>query len=86
MVTDRLQRSCPELQIETKILKTHGDTLTTPIVDVQAGRKGLFTSEIERALVAGEIDLAVAHSAKKIWPSKLTNETEIVAVLRRGSD
>ena len=83
MVTDRLQRSCPELQIDTRIIKTDGDTLTTPIVDVQAGRKGLFTSEIERALVAREIDLAV-HSAKDL-PSKLTNETEIVAVLRRAA-
>jgi hydroxymethylbilane synthase len=50
--------------------------------DVRAGRKGLFTSEIEGALLAGEIDLAV-HSAKDL-PSDLNPATRIAGVLPRA--
>jgi hydroxymethylbilane synthase len=42
----------------------------------------LFTAEIERALLAGDVDLAV-HSAKDL-PSELTAGTEIAAVLPRA--
>jgi hydroxymethylbilane synthase len=47
-----------------------------------AGRKGLFTAEIEGALLARDVDIAV-HSAKDL-PSELTPETEIAAVLPRA--
>jgi hydroxymethylbilane synthase len=43
----------------------------------------LFTSEIERALVACKIDLAV-HSAKDL-PAEINPETQIAAVLPRAS-
>ena len=48
--------------IEVRILRTTGDAIQDrPLADV--GGKGLFTKEIEQALLDGGIDLAV-HSAK----------------------
>jgi hydroxymethylbilane synthase len=68
------------LGIETKIIVTRGDK--AKVVDLYAGRKGLFTAEIERALLAGEVDVAV-HSAKDL-PSETSLETQIAAVLPRA--
>jgi hydroxymethylbilane synthase len=51
-------------------------------LDPKAGRKGLFTGEIERALAAGEIDVAV-HSAKDL-PSEMTPGLALGAVLPRA--
>src|SRR5438105_10911118 len=82
VVVDGLQTRWADLKIETKIIQTRGDQRKSRIVDVRAGRKGLFTGEIERALAAHEIDLAV-HSAKDL-PSALTPGTEIAAVLPRA--
>jgi hydroxymethylbilane synthase len=80
-VADGLRAHWPDSTIETKIIRTSGDERKNP-VDLQAGRKGLFTAEIERALLAGDVDLAV-HSAKDL-PSELAAGTEIVAVLPRA--
>jgi hydroxymethylbilane synthase len=49
---------------EIKTIKTTGDHLQTASL-VQAGGKGLFTKEIEEALLNGQIDLAV-HSLKDL--------------------
>ena len=50
--------------VEIKIIKTTGDRLqTAPFA--QVGSKGMFTKEIEEALVAGRVDLAV-HSLKDL--------------------
>ncbi len=49
-------------RIEIKAIRTTGDTIQDrPLA--AAGGKGLFTKEIEQALLAGAIDIAV-HSAK----------------------
>jgi hydroxymethylbilane synthase len=82
MVIDRLKERWSGLDVETRIIKTRGDDQTTAITDVRAGRKGLFTGEIERALLGHDVDLAV-HSAKDL-PSDLTSGTEIIAVLPRA--
>ena len=82
VVVDGLQSRWADLKIETKVIQTRGDQRKSRIVDVRAGRKGLFTGEIERALITREIDLAV-HSAKDL-PSALTPGTEIAAVLPRA--
>jgi hydroxymethylbilane synthase len=51
-------------QIEIKVIRTTGDIVVDrPLAD--AGGKGLFTKEIEEALLAGSIDLAV-HSSKDL--------------------
>jgi hydroxymethylbilane synthase len=80
LVIERLKHSKPNLEIESKIITTHGDERMT---DPRAGRKGLFTGELERALLSAEIDVAV-HSAKDL-PSNLAARTKIAAVLKRGS-
>ena len=80
LVVDRLKARWPNLEVETKTIKTSGDD--SKAVDLRAGRKGLFTGEIERALVASEVDIAV-HSAKDL-PSNLESRTDIAAVLPRG--
>ena len=84
MVSDGLRARWADLAVETKIITTSGDETNRKIRDAvqSAGRKGLFTAEIERALLAGDVDLAV-HSAKDL-PSELTAGTEIAAVLPRA--
>ena len=74
----------PGIEIETKIIKTSGDEIAGNIApaNAAAGRKGLFTAEIERALLDQNIDVAV-HSAKDL-PSSIGTDTEIAAVLPRG--
>ena len=63
-VQSRLAKACglPLEQIEIKIIRTTGDIIQDrPLAE--AGGKGLFTKEIEEALLAGAIDAAV-HSSK----------------------
>jgi hydroxymethylbilane synthase len=83
MVEEALREKCPDLTIETKIIRTSGDESHPKTRDARQGRKGLFTAEIERALLARDVDLAV-HSAKDL-PSELTADTEIAAVLPRAA-
>jgi hydroxymethylbilane synthase len=83
MVAEALKRVWPELETTVKIIKTEGDERTAEPLDPRAGRKGLFTGEIERALSAGEIDLAV-HSAKDL-PSETTPRLEVAGVLARAA-
>lgn len=63
-----------------EIIKTTGDHLQTASL-VQAGGKGLFTKEIEDALLAGGIDLAV-HSLKDL-PTKTPDGLTIAAIPER---
>ena len=81
-VLQALEERWADLKCEMKIIKTRGDEEKTAISDIRAGRKGLFTGAIERALLKGEVDLAI-HSAKDL-PSVLAPKTEIAAVLARG--
>jgi hydroxymethylbilane synthase len=75
----------PTVEVVVKIITTRGDEKSDQgaAIDPRAGRKGLFTGEIERALAAGEIDVAV-HSAKDL-PSDATPGLEVCAALRRAS-
>jgi hydroxymethylbilane synthase len=82
LVVERLQKGWPDLKIEINVIRTRGDDHKSGPVDIRGGRKGLFTGEIEHALVAQDVDLAV-HSAKDL-PSRLTPGTEIAAVLPRA--
>src|SRR5690242_1988913 len=74
----------PELQFEIRIIKTTGDKLQTAPPDVpgMAGTKGLFTKELEVALLKGEADLAV-HSLKDL-PTELPDGLDLCAVLPRA--
>lgn len=81
LVEKAIQTARPEAKIETKIIATQGDKAR--VVDSRAGRKGVFTAEIERALLVREVDIAV-HSAKDL-PSEVGLGAEIAAVLPRAS-
>jgi len=81
MVEKALRSTDANLVIETKIIVTRGDNVR--VVDLYVGRKGLFTAEIERALLAGEVNVAV-HSAKDL-PSETNPKAQIAAALPRGS-
>jgi len=86
LVAAALQRAWPELGIRTEIIQTRGDEAAPGApesIDPRAGRKGLFTTEIERVLAAGGIDIAV-HSAKDL-PSDATPALEIAAALPRAA-
>ena len=54
--------------IDVKIIKTVGDKLDTISFDKMEG-KGFFTKELEEALLAGQIDLAV-HSLKDLMTTQ----------------
>lgn len=68
------------VQSHIEIIKTTGDHLQTASL-VQAGGKGLFTKEIEEALLNGEIDLAV-HSLKDL-PTENPSGLSIAAIPQR---
>jgi hydroxymethylbilane synthase len=81
-----LRATQPNLEIAIEIITTSGDEKRGPIeetIDPQAGRKGLFTGEIERALLSRQIDVAI-HSAKDL-PSEATPGLEICAALPRAA-
>lgn len=80
LVENAIRAVHSSLAIETKIIATRGDT--AKVIESRAGRKGVFTAEIERALLAGEVDVAV-HSAKDL-PSETSPGAQIAAVLPRA--
>ncbi len=65
-VADVLRQAHPHLDIETRIIQTRGDATQAANVPLASfGEKGIFAKELEAALLAGEIDLAV-HSLKDL--------------------
>lgn len=81
LVEKAIRQAHPGMAIETTVVVTQGDKARA--LDPRAGRKGLFTAEIERALLAGDVNIAV-HSAKDL-PSETSPELEIAAVLARAA-
>src|SRR6202790_3052690 len=74
----RLEKLGHESRVE--IVKTTGDKITDVALS-QVGSKGLFTKEIEEALLAGAIDLAV-HSLKDM-PTDLPAGLTLAAIPER---
>jgi hydroxymethylbilane synthase len=67
-------------QCRIEIIKTTGDKITDVALS-QFGTKGLFTKEIEEALLAGAIDIAV-HSLKDM-PTELPAGLALAAIPER---
>ena len=59
-----LEQHFPDINLEIKIIKTTGDKMLD-VALAKIGDKGLFTKQIETALLNAEIDLAV-HSLKDL--------------------
>lgn len=81
-VASGLRAGSPEVEVETRTLVTAGDRTQAagrPLPEI--GGKGLFTEELERALRAGEIDLAV-HSLKDL-PTQEVSGVLVGAVCAR---
>jgi hydroxymethylbilane synthase len=67
-------------EVEIEIIHTTGDKITD-VALAKVGTKGMFTKEIEEALAAGRVDLAV-HSLKDL-PTELPRGFEIAAITKR---
>jgi hydroxymethylbilane synthase len=78
------QQLFPQLAFELKIIKTTGDKLQkASMANVNGGLpKGLFTKELEIALLANEADIAV-HSLKDL-PTELPTGLILAATPRRA--
>lgn len=80
IIKGALLKAHPALEIEIKIIKTTGDKiLDAPLNKI--GGKGLFTKEIEEALLGGKIAAAV-HSMKDL-PTELPKGLKIAAITKR---
>jgi hydroxymethylbilane synthase len=77
-ISELLRERAHEVEIE--IIKTTGDKITD-VALAKVGTKGMFTKEIEEALLDRRVDLAV-HSLKDL-PTELAPEFEIAAITRR---
>jgi hydroxymethylbilane synthase len=69
-----------ENRVAIRVIRTSGDVIQDRAL-LEAGGKGLFTKEIEEALLAGIVDLAV-HSSKDV-PTFLPENTWLSAFLPR---
>ena len=79
-IAAQLREAHPGLEIEEVHLNTSGDQDRVTPLDAQGG-VGLFTKELERALLADECDLAV-HSLKDL-PTSLPDGLALCAVPER---
>lgn len=81
-----LSQAFPDLRIFRQVIRTTGDRRTdvalAQVAKVEGTDKGIFTKELEEALSAGEIDIAV-HSLKDV-PTVIGDEFEIAGVLSRA--
>lgn len=81
LVKEKIEAAFPEAEVEIVKLSTKGDELLDRSL-TSFGGKGVFTKELEEALLSEEIDLAV-HSAKDM-PMEFPEGLGIGAVLERG--
>jgi len=79
MVKAQLHVLNPSLQVNIDIIKTSGDSKTEPLSVI--GGKGVFTKELEEALLDRRIDIAV-HSLKDL-PTVIPDSLGIAAICKR---
>lgn len=79
-VRDALVAGGDDLEVVIDVVRTTGDRITdVPLAMI--GDRGLFTKEIDSAVLGGEADLAV-HSLKDV-PTRIPEGLTLVAVTRR---
>src|SRR5215213_4106663 len=76
---DRLLLLNPEITVHIEVIKTTGDVKTEPLSVI--GGKGVFTKELEDALLDKRIDIAV-HSLKDL-PTVIPDGLSISAICER---
>ena len=79
-VVEQLKEKHPEIKVEIVKIKTKGDKILDTALS-KIGDKGLFTKELELAMLRDEIDIAV-HSMKDM-PTKLVKGLVIGAICKR---
>src|SRR5215213_10617212 len=76
---ERLRLLNPQIDVRIEIIKTTGDVKNDPLSVI--GGKGVFTKELEDALLDRRIDMAV-HSLKDL-PTILPDGLSIAAICER---
>lgn len=79
-IQEMLESHYPDMDVELKVMKTKGDkVIDTPLAKI--GGKGLFTKELEDAMLRGEAHIAV-HSLKDV-PVEFLDGLKLVAITKR---
>lgn len=81
IVSRLLRKTPPGLEVQVNVVKTTGDKDQRPFAEI--GGKGLFTTEVERELLAGTADVAI-HSAKDLT-AELAEGCAIICIPSRAS-
>jgi hydroxymethylbilane synthase len=79
LIKTELEAFNPSIEIRIEIIKTSGDVKTDPLSVI--GGKGVFTKELEEALLVGSIDIAV-HSLKDL-PTVIPERLVVAAICKR---
>ena len=79
LVKTQLTEIDNSIDVRIEVIKTSGDVKKDPLSVI--GGKGVFTKELEDALIDGRIDLAV-HSLKDL-PSNIPRELTLAAICER---
>jgi hydroxymethylbilane synthase len=79
LIKTELERLRPAIEVRIEIIKTSGDASADPLSVI--GGKGVFTKELEEALLDQRIDIAV-HSLKDL-PTIIPDDLTIAAVCKR---
>jgi len=77
LVAEELRKTNPDLEFQIRRIRTTGDRILKTPLDRMEGQ-GVFVKELEEALLAGDIDMAV-HSLKDV-PTELNPELKLGAV------
>jgi hydroxymethylbilane synthase len=82
LVAKQLAVVHPHISVDVTIIKTEGDRKQGTPLAAQSDKKD-WIIDLERALLAGEIDLAI-HSGKDV-PGEIESGTEIHSILKRAT-
>jgi hydroxymethylbilane synthase len=80
LVLEALQRAHPGASFRVETVRTTGDRLTGVALS-RLGGQGVFVKELERALLARKIDIAI-HSLKDM-PTELSEGLTVAAIITR---